>query len=55
MRKDIDMSNDVWRTDAKCHCGDNVVVRFQWNGFTRGLCEHCDDVRCDAYPGECGR
>ena len=22
---------------------------------TRGLCSDCDAVRCDAYPGECGK
>ena len=42
--------------DLTCHCGAPIV----WHGYdhdswTRGLCEDCDPIRCDAYPGECGR
>lgn len=35
-----------------CHCGKEVDTSELRN---RGMCTHCDDVRCDAYPGECGR
>lgn len=34
-----------------CHCGRPVIIHP--DGFTRGMCEHCDSVRCDAYPMEC--
>lgn len=39
---------------STCHCGQPQV----WHGYdqdswTRNLCEHCDSVRCDAYPGAC--
>lgn len=41
-------------TVSTCHCGQPQV----WHGYdqyswTRNLCEHCDSVRCDAYPGSC--
>jgi hypothetical protein len=39
----------------KCHCGKPIRV-YKDIGmleFTRGLCEYCDSVRCDAYPGAC--
>lgn len=36
---------------AACHCGRPVYT--DPDGHTRGLCAHCDAVRCDAYPGEC--
>lgn len=42
--------------DLVCHCGE--PVRFGFDGdptHHRGMCEDCDSVRCDAYPGECGR
>lgn len=35
----------------KCHCGQ--PTHTDEFGFTRGLCEHCSAIRCDAYPGEC--
>lgn len=38
--------------DESCHCGDPIDASEFRN---RGMCTHCDDVRCDAYPGECGR
>lgn len=39
-----------------CHCGEPVVYGFDGNlTHHRGMCEYCDAVRCDAYPGECGR
>lgn len=40
------------REPATCHCGEAVDTSEYRN---RGMCAHCDDVRCDAYPGECGR
>lgn len=40
----------------RCHCGARPVYGYDGDPtHTRGLCEHCDLVRCDAYPGECGR
>ncbi|HEX2242813.1 MAG TPA: hypothetical protein VHK27_06100 [Gammaproteobacteria bacterium] len=37
-----------------CHCGRPIFINDAIEpGFTRGLCEDCDSVRCDAYPGEC--
>lgn len=39
-----------------CHCGQPCVYGYDGDPtHTRGLCEHCDARRCDAYPGECGR
>lgn len=38
-----------------CHCGAPVHVHEDLDNFTRGLCRECDTVRCDAYPGECGK
>ena len=39
-----------------CHCGDPVTFGYDGDPtHTRGLCEDCDTVRCDAYPGECGK
>lgn len=40
-----------------CHCGESVVTGYDsaHPDRDRGMCEHCDPVRCDAYPGECGR
>lgn len=39
-----------------CHCGEPVVCGYDGDpSHTRGLCEDCDAVRCDAYPGECGK
>lgn len=39
-----------------CHCGEPVVFGYDGDpSHTRGLCEDCDAVRCDAYPGECGK
>lgn len=35
-----------------CHCGEPVDTSEFRN---RGMCTFCDDVRCDAFPGECGR
>ena len=34
-----------------CHCGEPILIHE--DGFTRDLCEHCDSVRCDAFPGAC--
>ena len=45
----IDMTDE-----DTCHCGLPVTFGFDGNpNHTRGLCEHCDGVRCDAYPGAC--
>ena len=38
--------------DDKCHCGRPIYIQ-EYDGFTRGLCEDCSAVRCDAYPGAC--
>ena len=41
-----------------CHCGEQIYFHDEvWcaEPFTRGLCKFCDQVRCDAYPGDCGR
>lgn len=35
-----------------CHCGASVD---QSEYRDRGMCTHCDDSRCDAFPGSCGR
>lgn len=42
-------------TDASgtCHCGKRVYVHTALDGFTRGLCHRCDEVRCDVSPGAC--
>ena len=42
----------AYDADDKCHCGDPIYIHED-DGFTRGLCEDCDAVRCDAYPGAC--
>jgi len=37
-----------------CHCGNSVAWGFDGDqNHTRDMCEHCDSVRCDAYPGAC--
>jgi hypothetical protein len=36
-----------------CHCGEPIHIYE--DGFTRGLCQHCSDVRCDTWDGDCGR
>lgn len=37
-----------------CHCGEPVVYGYDGDpAHHRGMCEHCDAVRCDAYPGAC--
>jgi hypothetical protein len=39
---------------ATCHCGRPVFVNDAIEpGFTRGLCEECDTVRCDVDPSQC--
>lgn len=46
----------VTQFHPSCHCGE--PVEFGYDGdpsHTRGLCKDCDAVRCDAYPGECGK
>lgn len=45
---------EVAGVDEVCHCGKAVVYGYNGNpGDTRGLCQDCQDVRCDAYPGAC--
>lgn len=37
-----------------CHCGKPVTFGYDGDPtHHRGMCEHCDLVRCDAYPGAC--
>lgn len=37
-----------------CHCGKPVAYGYDGNPqHHRGMCEDCDTVRCDAYPGAC--
>ena len=37
-----------------CHCGAPVAYGFDGDPtHHRGMCERCDAVRCDAYPGAC--
>lgn len=39
-----------------CHCGEPVIYGYDGDPtHHRGMCEHCDSVRCDAYPGACKR
>lgn len=40
----------------KCHCGEPVVYGFDGDStHHRGMCQHCDAVRCDTDPYNCGR
>lgn len=41
--------------DTVCHCGEPIYTHDEPTGFTRGLCLHCDTVRCDTWDGDCGR
>ena len=42
--------------DTTCHCGEGVAYGYDGDPTRhRGMCADCDAVRCDAYPGECGR
>jgi hypothetical protein len=55
---DLDTRNEVVVTmdadERTCHCGQPVVYGFDGDAtHHRGMCELCDSVRCDAYPGEC--
>jgi len=36
---------------AWCHCGQAAWQNAA--GLTRGMCQECDAMRCDAYPGAC--
>ena len=46
---------------SNCHCGAPQIWHADTDtngnpgGWTRHLCQRCDDARCDAYPGACGR
>ena len=55
----VDTMTDPYRgsnANERCHCGMPVVYGYDGDPTNhRGMCEHCDSVRCDAYPGECGR
>lgn len=48
---------ELWESvagDDRCHCGEHVVYGYNGNPReTRFLCDLCDSVRCDAYPGAC--
>lgn len=49
---------EPYKEDDLCHCGEPIYFHNEpWyeEPFTRGLCSLCDMVRCDAYPGDCGR
>lgn len=49
------LAGAIW-AEFTCHCGDPVTYGYDGNAqYHRGMCEHCDAIRCDAYPGECGR
>lgn len=51
-----DHALDIEDSELECHCG--APLRFGYDDdptHHRGMCAHCDSVRCDAYPGECGR
>lgn len=46
----------VRATPEACHCGQPFAYGYDGDPtHHRGMCEHCDMVRCDAHPGECGR
>lgn len=37
-----------------CHCGKPISYGYDGDPtHHRGMCAHCDAVRCDAYPGSC--
>lgn len=47
---------DIAWDQAFCHCGEPIAFGFDGDPtHHRGMCDHCDAVRCDAYPGECDR
>ena len=49
---------EPYKEDDLCHCGEAIYFHDEeWyeEPFNRGLCSLCDMVRCDAYPGDCGR
>lgn len=57
------MNDSDWHEASKpavvpempCHCGAPVVFGYDGDPtHHRGMCGHCDAVRCDAFPGECG-
>lgn len=42
--------------DWVCHCGALVVFGYDGDrAHHRGMCVHCDSVRCDVEPEACGR
>jgi hypothetical protein len=38
-------------TDNGCTCCGACPIKVYEDGFTRGLCEACNDRRCDITPG----
>lgn len=47
---------DAEEPPATCHCGEPLAFGFDGDpNHHRGMCAHCDAVRCDAYPGACHR
>lgn len=59
-----DYASEFWRhkydlipdPPTPCHCGELVTYGYDSDPrHHRGMCAHCDPIRCDAYPGECGR
>lgn len=47
---------DAMGEATTCHCGGPLHYGFDGDpSHHRGMCADCDLVRCDAYPGECGR
>lgn len=44
----------ILRDESTCHCGAPVTYGYDGDpNHHRGMCEDCDLVRCDAYPGAC--
>ena len=33
--------------EEKCHCGQDIHIYEDLDGFTRNMCEECSRVRCD--------
>lgn len=41
-------------SDKTCHCGQPIHYGYTDNPTDhRGMCAHCDDLRCDTDPGAC--
>lgn len=52
-----DVGVDPWGGgNAVCHCLAPVRWGYDDNPHHhRGMCDHCDSVRCDVDPRSCGR